>query len=163
MLDIRDAAMAANLDFLLNTLYPGQKVIVWAHHAHIRYHNQATQGNAFWLGRKTMGGWLKERPLAAYTIGFYFYRGQIAANDRQVVDAPPVNSGSLESILYRAGRKYVFVDLLNQTQQAGNAWMFTAIQANELTSGYEPIRLTLRDQYDGLIFIDTVHPPEYLY
>ena len=111
-----------------------------------------------------MGGWLKERyPDAVYTIGFYGYRGQIASNDRHAVDLPPVNRGSLESILYQAGRKYVFVDLLHQTQQDGNAWMFMPIQAGELTGGYEPITLTLHDQYDALIFIDAVHPPEYLY
>jgi erythromycin esterase len=164
MLAVRDVAMADNLDFLLNSLYPGKRIIVWAHNAHIRYNNQATQGNAFWLGQKTMGGWLNERYLdAVYTIGFYLYRGQIASNDRQVMDVPPVNQGSLESILYQAGRRYAFVDLLHQTQQEGNAWMFAPIQANELTSGYEPVTLTLRDQYDALVFIDTVHPPEYLY
>jgi len=164
MLAIRDVAMADNLDFLLHTLYPGKKIIVWAHNAHIRYNNQETQGNAFWLGRKTMGGWLNERYSdAVYTIGFYGYRGQIASNDRHAVDLPPVNRGSLESILYQAGRKYVFVELLHQTPQDGNAWMFTPIQAGELTGEYEPITLTLRDQYDALVFIDTVHPPEYLY
>jgi len=164
ILNIRDSAMAANVDFLLNTLYPGKKIIVWAHNAHIRYNNQDTQGNAFWLGQKTMGGWLNERYLdAVYTIGFYGYRGQIASNDRHTVDIAPVNPGSLESILYQAGRKYVFVDLLHQTRQEGNAWMFTPIQAGELTGEYEPITLTVRNQYDGIIFIDTVHPPEYLY
>jgi erythromycin esterase len=164
MLDIRDAAMAENVDFLLNTLYPGKKIIVWAHNAHIRYNNQATQGNAFWLGRKTMGGWINERYYdAVYTIGFYFYRGQVASNNRQTVDVPWVNQGSLESILYRTGRKFIFVDLLHQTQQDGNTWMFMPIQAGELTGGYEPVILTLRDQYDGIIFIDTVNPPEYLY
>ena len=111
-----------------------------------------------------MGGWLNERYLdAVYTIGFYGYRGQIASNDRHTVDIAPVNPGSLESILYQAGRKYVFVDLLHQTRQEGNAWMFTPIQAGELTGEYEPITLTVRNQYDGIIFIDTVHPPEYLY
>jgi erythromycin esterase len=162
-LAIRDVAMAANLDFVLGTLYPGKKVIVWAHNAHIRYHNQDVQGDAFWLGHKTMGGWMDERYFAAiYTIGFYLYRGQIASNNRQLVEVPPVNSGSLESILYRAGRKYVFVDLLHQPHEEGNAWMFTTIQANELTLEYEPITMVPRDQYDGIILIDMVHPPEYL-
>ncbi len=162
-LAIRDVAMADNLDFVLATLYPGKKVIVWAHNAHIRYHNQDVQGDAFWLGHKTMGGWLDERYFAAlYTIGFYLYRGQIASNNRQLVEVPPVHSGSLESILYRTGRKYAFVDLLHQTHEEGNAWMFTAIQANELTLGYAPITMVPRDQYDGVILIDTVHPPEYL-
>jgi erythromycin esterase len=162
-MDIRDVAMADNLDFVLNTLYPSKKVIVWAHNAHIRYHNQDIQGDAFWLGHKTMGGWIDERYFAAiYTIGFYLYRGQIASNNRQLVEVPPVHSGSLESILHRTGRKYAFVDLLHQTQEEGNAWMFTAIQANELTSGYAPITMVPRDQYDGVILIDTVHPPTYL-
>jgi erythromycin esterase len=163
-LAIRDIAMADNLGFMLNTLYPGKKVIVWAHNAHIRYHNQDVRGDAFWLGRKTMGRWMEERYFAAiYTIGFYLYRGQIASNNRQLLEVHPVKPGSLESILYRAGRKYVFVDLLHQTQEEGNEWMFKAIQANELTLEYEPIRMVPRDQYDGIIFIDTVHPPEYLY
>ena len=111
-----------------------------------------------------MGGWLSERYLFAfYTIGFYPYRGEIASNNREIIEIAPVNQGSLESILYQTGCKYAFVDLAHQVQQEGNAWMFAPIQANELTLGYAPVILVPRDQYDAIVFIDTVHSPAYLF
>jgi len=35
--EIRDRAMSDNLDFLADVLYPGRKIIVWAHNVHIQH------------------------------------------------------------------------------------------------------------------------------
>ena len=37
---VRDETMADNVDFILEKLYPDEKMVIWAHNAHIRYDNQ---------------------------------------------------------------------------------------------------------------------------
>ena len=67
---------------------------------------------------------------------------------------------SLEAICYRARCKYLFVDMLYQVESEGNSWMFTTIEAKSW--GKYPNFMVLRDQYDGILFIHTVNPPDYL-
>ncbi len=44
--------MANNLTFLANDMYPGRKIMVWAHNFHIRHDNTATTSR-----QPTMGKW----------------------------------------------------------------------------------------------------------
>ena len=74
-------------------------------------------------------------------------------------DVVRASSGSLESILHRTGVKYSFIDLTHQTRGPGNEWMFTPITAK--TWGRSDVTMTLRDQYDAILFIDTVKAPTY--
>jgi erythromycin esterase len=52
-----------------------------------------------------------------------------------------------------------FVDLLGQTRSDGTAWMFQPILAKSW--GTVDQNLTLRRQFDGILFVDEVHPPHY--
>jgi erythromycin esterase len=154
--EIRDAGMADNLDFFLNELYPDKKVIVWAHNEHIRHKNEANTANPM----RRMGSWLAEKHRKTlYTVGFYAYRGRMANNSRTVYEVVRGKQGSLESILYQARKKYCFMDFSKQKRGVGTEWMFTAIPTLNLGTNEEV--LTLRDQYDGIVFIDTVTPPSY--
>ena len=77
---IRDFGMANNLTFLANDLYPGRKIMVWAHNFHIRHDNPATTSR-----QPTMGQWIRERfRNELYTIGLYMDRGTAAQNNRVV-------------------------------------------------------------------------------
>lgn len=88
------------------------------------------------------------------------YRGAAAHNDRtRYLIRPPV-TGSLESVFYCTRRKYCFVDLLHQQQEPGNSWMFEVFLAK--TWGLDEVSMVPRDEYDAILFIDTVHPPDYL-
>jgi erythromycin esterase len=155
--DARGQGMALNLDFILNELYPGKKVVVWAHNAHIRHRNDAVEPDP----SRTMGSWVAEGHRdELYTIGLYMYRGHATLNDRSLYEITPVVAGSLESILHRPLKKYLFVDLAGQSRNDGTAWMFEPITAKSW--GKTPKTMTLRDQYDGILFVDTTTPPEYL-
>jgi erythromycin esterase len=159
--DIRDLGMANNLDFLLDELYPGKKVIVWGHNFHIQHRENArvpgATGNAL---RRTMGTWVAERRSPElYTIGLFMYRGSAAQNDRRPYPIAQARSGSLESIMHRAPWRYSFVDFSRATRQRGSEWMWTPI--NAFSWGTTPERLILRNEYDGVLFIDTVHLPVY--
>jgi len=76
--EIRDLGMANNLDFLLNDLYPGKKVIVWAHNFHVQHREHTARVP------RSMGTWVADRHRKElYTIGLFMYRGSAATNDRR--------------------------------------------------------------------------------
>ena len=159
--DIRDLGMANNLDFLLSELYPGKKVIVWAHNFHIQHRENTRNASDTTISSlRTMGTWVAERHRPAlYTIGLFMYRGSAASNERQPYMITPSQSGSLESILHRAPWRYSFVDFSQTRRELGTEWMWKPITG--LSWGTQPERFVPRDEYDGILFIDTVHPPMY--
>jgi erythromycin esterase len=76
---IRDRGMADNLDFLLDSIYPGKKFINWAHNFHV----QARAGTDFRdttkSAQRTMGTWVADRHRRElYTVGLFMYRGSAA-------------------------------------------------------------------------------------
>jgi erythromycin esterase len=158
----RDRAMAGNLDFLMDRLYPGKKVIVWAHNAHIM-HDRASMRAAGSTAsfQPAMGTWLSQRRRPElYTVGLFMYRGSAANNLRVSYPIQPAAANSLEALFYRARRRWVFVDMLPQVNGPRTGWMFDEIQAKEW--GVTNYRMAMRDQFDGVLFIDTVEPPAYL-
>ncbi|MGZ7033562.1 MAG: hypothetical protein ACXVIJ_16485, partial [Thermoanaerobaculia bacterium] len=68
--------------------------------------------------------------------------------------------GGLESILHRAPARYSFVDFSQAPRAPGTEWMWTRITGRDW--GTQPIAMVPRDEYDGVLFIDTTHPPHYL-
>ncbi|MEP7002876.1 MAG: erythromycin esterase family protein [bacterium] len=159
--EIRDLGMANNLDFLLDELYPGKKVIVWAHNFHIQHReNTRSVGDTTSPAQRTMGTWVAQRHRRElYTIGLFMYRGSAASNTRQPYAIARSTSGSLESILHRAPWRYSFVDFSQSTRERGNDWMWKPITG--LSWGTQAERFVPRDEYDGMLFIDTVHLPHY--
>jgi len=89
------------------------------------------------------------------------YRGKAAMNNRDIYSIEPALPGSLESIFYQARKKYCFVDMANEQREAGNSWMFESIYSKSW--GTIDLQMILKDQYDGILFIDTVNPPQYTY
>lgn len=154
--EVRDSGMAENVDFLLRELYPGNRIIIWGHNVHLRHRNEAIASNPV----RRMGSWLvKKHRKELYTVGLYMYRGRIANNSRRVYEVARAKPGSLESILYHARKKFSFLDLSQQKQYPGTEWMFKPIAT--LDWGKNEETLVLREQYDGILFIDTVNSPDY--
>lgn len=160
--ELRDRGMADNLDFLLDELYPGKKVIVWAHNFHIQHRENTRQNAADTTNRqsRTMGVWVAERHRKElYTIGLFMYRGTAAGNTRRPYPISQAQSGSLESIVHRAPWRYSFVDFSQARRSRGSEWMWTHL--NGFSWGTEIERFVPRDEYDGVLFIDKVHAPTY--
>jgi len=151
---VRDRAMADNLDFVLDTLYPKQKVIVWAHNAHIAYTPE--RSGDF----KPMGAWLAERRRAdLYTLGLYMGRGAGAMNNKQVYTILPPAAESFEAILANGGYKMSLFDFSRPQGNPDAAWLHTSLGAR--TWGTNPVQLVPANSYDGVLYIDTVTPPQY--
>lgn len=150
---LRDEGMADNLDFLLDTMYPGRKVVVWAHNFHV-----VKEPSGHWS--RAMGSWVAERRGAeVYTIGLYMGRGAATLNNRSRYAIPPPDPDSLEAILASAGWRACFVDL-SDSRAPADSWRRMPLRARD--SGTTPMTLTPSRAYDGLIYVDTVTPPEYL-
>jgi erythromycin esterase len=153
---IRDAAMADNLEFLLDRLYPGRKIVVWAHNTHIA---KAERGGA---EPQAMGAWIAKRrdPSEVYSLGLYMGRGVGTMNDRKPYEIAAPAAGSFEAVLANAGWRMSFVDFSAASPQPGNDWMFSPVAAREW--GMRPLALVPAAAYDGVLYVDTVTPPEYL-
>lgn len=148
--NLRDEGMAANLNFLLDTLYSGRKVIVWAHNNHIAYDGGPGKFTS-------MGSHLaRKRKDELYTIGLYMGRGAAAQNDGSHYAIAPPGAGSLEAVLANGLWKYSFVDLKADAKSWPNSPM------NVRDWGTVPEVITPARSYDGLIYIDTVTPPDRL-
>jgi erythromycin esterase len=151
--ELRDSAMASNLDFLLDELYPGKKIIVWGHNSHIRLSGRNES-------QKSMGSWLAARRRnELYTIGLYMYRGVSAGNNRApgpVVSSPP---GSLESILHQSPWRYSYVDFSRPQRMRGTEWMWSPLRS--LYWGMTPETIVPHEAYDGVLFFDRTYLPTY--
>lgn len=159
--DVRDAAMAANLNFLMDKMYPNRKVIVWAHNAHT---GAGYPWHGAWQGVKGMGAWIAEtRKAETYSIGLFMGKGGQVTNawTRQVITFTTLlEPNTLEGVMASTKRKMSFVDFSQARPTTGNDWMFTPIDVKDW--GTMPIKLVPRNVFDAVLYIDDVTPPKYL-
>ncbi|MEM6640040.1 MAG: erythromycin esterase family protein [Pseudomonadota bacterium] len=151
----RDEGMAQNLIGLATAIYPDEKIIVWAHNAHLRH-----RGTGF-LPERNMGS-LVHAALAdrMYTIGFYMYRGEHAFNDRRVVPVSAPQNFSLEAIFHSRRLAWLFLDLENAQRTPGHEWIDAATPT--WAWGQWETTLRLSEEYDGLVILDSVQSPVYI-
>jgi len=156
---VRDEGMANNLDFLLDIVYPDEKIITWGHNAHLRHANEDAIEDRV-ASMRTMGSWVCERhrPIL-YTIGLYMYGGQAAYNNGVVHNVETPLDNSLEAICNEASGEFVYVDMFHQSRSEGNSWMF--IQVPSKRWGVNDQYIVPRDQYDAVILVKTAHPPDH--
>lgn len=149
----RDSGMADNLDFLLDILYPGRKVIVWAHNAHITYEQAPNAA-------KMMGSFIAERRKAeVYTVGLFMGRGAATTNSRVRYEIKAPTAGTFDAVMSNAGAQYAFVDFSSAARAPETGWIFSPIAMRSW--GQKADMLTPARGYDGVLYIDTVTPPEY--
>jgi erythromycin esterase len=153
---IRDWGMANNMAFLANDLYAGRKIMVWAHNFHIRHDNASTTSRF-----PTMGQYLREAfRNELYTIGLSMDRGTAAQNNRTIYPINPGPENSMEWVMANSGSPTLFMDFLHQSRSDGNSWMFQSTAQRDWGTG--SFLMIPRDQYDGVLFIDTVKSPAYI-
>ena len=157
--NFRDRAMADNVGVLLEKLYPDKKIMLWAHNGHLD-HNLNLTGVVNWE-MFSMGYWLSQRhrPLL-YTIEFFMFQGAAAETNRSVYQIAPAPAGTLEAVLFQTGAEFAFADMLNQSENPGNSWMFSTI--NWMNSGIWATPMIPRRQFDGIFYVKTVNPPPYV-
>lgn len=150
----RDARNAENLRWLIEHGYPGRKLIVWAHNAHVMNAYYEAPGwktvrldpaantmkphgvfLADWLGRDL------------YTIGFTAHEGEDGWKGLGATPIPATREGSLESGLQKLGHAYAFVDLERARGPLRQAQIMRVPKYDEVEIT-DPTR-----PYSGLFFI----------
>ena len=109
---------------------------------------QLTKQSAGRIPKGTQGGFTLLEVLGAATL-----------NNRSRYAISPPEPDSLEAILASAGWSSTFVDLSDPAAPA-DSWRRMPLRARDW--GTTPMTLTPSRAFDGLIYIDTVTPPEYL-
>jgi erythromycin esterase len=160
----RDAGMATNLELLVDNLYAGKKVMVWAHNAHIMHNGSSYNNDDF----ENMGSYIFSRyGTRVYTLGLYMYQGSAIFNTggvwvpSEVYTIPPASAVSVEGLLHTAGDPFVFLDLSEVPGSSDEtAWMYENYPIREW--GVEQGEMIVTSEYDGILQIDTVHPPAFV-
>ncbi len=156
---VRDKAMADNVTWLAGVRYPGQKFVLWAHNAHIADRPTAA----------SMGSILSRRfGRAYYRLGFAFDGGTIRAYSGKgtvavgVEEAPP---DSFEGVLHSADPSTFFLNLDHVPAPGLLAWLDSPLWHRQIGATYDKAQeaayfdaYQLRDDFDGLIFVDRSHP-----
>ncbi len=157
---MRDRMMAEQFHWVADTLYPKKKIIVWGHNYHLRKQNTKMIKDWVQLNGPNMGDYLPERlKKQTYTIGIYAYSGaSLDSSDNKTVKpvTSPPPSGSLEALLKAADRPAVFVDFLHTKNKKGTSWMYTPRTA--LYWGFTEEQMILKEQYDGVIWLEHITP-----
>lgn len=151
----RDQIMAANLEWICNELYPNEKIIIWAHNAHI-YKNYQTLTNY-----RPMGS-LISKPLMddSYYIGLFMYEGEAALLNRTVYKIGHPPKKSLEDYMNHTDSSVSFLDFSNVTAQPFNKWIFGKTLI--LEHGTIQKLIIPAEQFNGVFFVKKVSPPRYL-
>jgi erythromycin esterase len=154
----RDARNAENLRWLIDHGYPGRKIVIWAHNAHVmNAYYEAPAWKTIRLepaahAMKPHGVFLAEwlgRDL--YTIGFTAYEGEDGWTHMTTVPAiPAAHAGSIEARLKQLGHPYAFLDLRGAPGAAA------ALRGNRVMRVPKYDEVEIADParpYDGLFFI----------
>ncbi|MGG0777204.1 erythromycin esterase family protein [Bacillus rugosus] len=157
---MRDRLMAEQFQWVAETLYPKKKIIVWGHNYHLRKQNTKMIKDWVQLNGPNMGDYLPERlKKQTYTIGIYAYAGaSLDSSDNKTVKpvTSPPPPGSLEALLKATDHPAVFVDFLHTKNKKGTSWMYTPRTA--LYWGFMEEQMILKEQYDGVIWLDHITP-----
>lgn len=152
----RDQIMAENLEWICNTLYPNEKIIVWAHNTHI-YKNIKSSFYSF----KPMGSLMNPDLInQSYYLGLFMYEGSAALNNRSVYKLRKPPKKSLEDYLNYNLAQVSFLDFSSTRPIECNNWIFNETVIME--SGTKQQVITPAEQLDGVFFTKKVSPPRYI-
>jgi erythromycin esterase len=168
--DYRDEMMARNVEWLADQAYPGQKMVLWAHNAHVSLGSDGSY--------KLMGAWLRLRfGTDMYVLGFQF-RGGTARAISTTADGkftglkdnllPVSPEGGGDAVLSAARLPLFFLDLRSVPNEGAlGRWLseqhpFRSFGAvwYEQTPDLQLQPEVLTELYDGIIFVEDTHPAQ---
>jgi erythromycin esterase len=160
---VRDRFMAENVRWLLETEYPREKIVLWAHNSHV-----ATAPVA---GARSLGMHLRETyGQQMVVLGFGAHHGTVRAVRMKdgsfkggpvTLDLAPAISSSIEGLFQDAGLPHFILDFRSLPKDGPLAsWLAKPRQYRSIGAGYDPERASdayeswiVPDRYDGFVFI----------
>lgn len=150
----RDSAMAENIIWLAENMYPKEKIIVIAHNYHIARSNEYEQPMGEMLSRK----YDKEM----YAIGYFAGSGMYTGNSGKAEEMLPADTLSLD-IKHIISRLKGFASFIHvpKEKQAGNTWLHENIVVNDSFTDLKGTnKLVLAKLFDGLLLLRKVSAPQ---
>jgi erythromycin esterase len=158
----RDQAMAANVQWLLDTMAPGTRVMLWAHNGHV--------GRAPWPnGVEPMGAHLSAALGSDYVaLGFVFDRGSFQAldwtegqgkpGDLREHTVGPAAPGHLGAVFARSGLPLFGLDLRTLAGTPAGRWLAAPRPMRSIGAVFsgEPemsAPTVLPELFDGVLFV----------
>ena len=161
----RDSLMAANLDWVLRTLTPDSRVVVWAHDVHVSHGGDPALS---FNGGAQMGAFIQRYGYDYRALTLLTYDGAYSAtksfSDHRMIeaDAFPGPSASIEAALHRLERPEAtvgwIVDLRSARTDERGKWLrrlrpIRHIGYAAYDYGFE-FSVVLPLEFDGIVFID---------
>lgn len=151
---VRDQLMGENVIWLAESVHRDEKMIVWAHNAHIS--KAYSQNRSF----KRQGEYVNEAlGDKVYTVGLYGYKGSAwAFFIRDNFDFKKPKEFSLESEMKRLNYDMSFLDIGGpETSAPSFTWLYDSISSFEW--GQWEHTIIPAKHYDGLMFINEISAP----
>lgn len=152
----RDSLMYDNLLFLKEKVYKNKKIIIWAASAHLLKNAKSIElfkSNTTY--KKPFGEYLNDKfGEKIYSLGFTAAYGKMLnINNNKIVELNNPTDGSIEDILLKEKKDYIFVDFNNKR---------TFLQFNKILEckvlGNIELKSNWTDQFGGIFFIKTLEP-----
>jgi erythromycin esterase len=155
--NIRDRAMAENLAWLAERVYPDRKIVVWAASFHIMRNAPTVKGVNDETPYDTtvpMGEAVLTRFAGrVYSVAFCAYRGKAGRMYERPSELAEAEPGTLEWLLHQLEQPYLFVDFRGLPPEH---WLRGPVVAGPL--GYSPMRADWTQVFDAIMFTDVMFP-----
>ncbi len=153
-----DKEMLEDLDFIVNELYPSEKIIVWTHNDYMAKVHSANKKSAIWNDK-----WFKKNQANSYMLSFHFLEGDYSQGQTDLYyRVKKAEYNSLPAILGSlSNRKSYFINLSALPKNKTTQPLFELIEENIHGRGYFPKQI-IPNRYDGIFFIRKVSLPNYL-
>jgi erythromycin esterase len=159
-IEARDLGMATNITGLLQRRYPQEKMLVWAHNAHIAEDfpwERLRSANEKVMGMHLHQQWQDE----LFTIGLFMLTGQQADNNRNVTAVTPHQANSLEGLFMHLNHPVSFMRLPKTDQPGdGDDWLHQLFIYKDW--GAQEQRAYLARSFDAVLVIRNNTAPRYI-
>lgn len=136
----RDSLMAKNLEYMADSIYPDQKIIVWAHNGHI-----AKKGYLRANNHVAMGDYLSKKHKAqSFVMGIFTTRHYLKSKE---------DRNSLEAVMAHVSHQTSYIPIpAGATITDSNQWLYSLIRH----SYFSKKQLPPAALFDGILFLQDV-------
>ena len=156
--EIRDEWMAKAVSALADSIDGERKVVVYLHNDHGRYGPLDANKRK----NKSAGMYLKElypNSDDVFSVGFFMGHGEVTDNGRNLRMVEPDSTGTIESFLAKENPNASYVILKGNTNDSVVQWSNS--EQSYARMGFRPQTMIPAEEFDALIYIDSVRPPIY--
>jgi erythromycin esterase-like protein len=152
---LRDEWMARAVSALADSIKGSRKVVVWLHNDHARYGKFPVASDSV----RSTGGYLRQwYGSQVFSVGFFMGHGVVMDNGRNLRSVATPDPAGVESFL-GAGSAASYLILRGNSDVKVREW--AGAPRPYLRMGVDPLTLVPANEFDALIYVDSVQPPSY--